>query len=105
MSQKLATADELAAIRADREPKYGPHKANHTNIGLVWGGILIAAGWTPPAQSPDAGVAPDVCELMMAGAKLVRAANHLSGFLADNYDDAVNYVQMAGEVKGGFAKG
>lgn len=102
-SNRLATADELAAIRADREPKYGPHKENHVNIGLAWSGLLQAAGWTPPDGT--SGVAPDVVELMAAAVKLVRAANYRSGFLADNYDDAVNYTQMAGEVKGGIARG
>lgn len=93
----LANADELKQIREDREPRYGPHLENYTNLGLVWGGILRAAGWTPPGD--DNGVQPDVCELMMSGAKIVRAANERGNFLADNYNDAVNYTQMAGELK------
>jgi len=95
---RLANADELKAIRTEREPIYGPHRDNHTNIGLVWGGLLMAAGWKPPSPE-ECNVPPDVCELMLAGVKLVRAANRGAKFHADNYNDAVNYTQMAGETK------
>ena len=94
----LANADELTAIREDREPIYGDHVENHQNIGMVFGGILMAAGWKPPSED-QCGVAPDVVELMQAGLKMVRAANHRAKFHADSYNDGVNYFQMAGETK------
>lgn len=99
---RLADADELKAIRQKREPLYGAHVDNHENIGAVWGGILTAAGWKGPNDEDGVqqlGIVPDVVELMCAGLKLVRAANPGAPFHADSYNDAVNYIQMAGETK------
>jgi len=85
-----------AQIHAERGARYGEGTQAHTNLGLIWTGILQNHFlMTLPAPIPA-----DVVLLMMAANKLNRAAcpTPLHG---DNYDDGVIYVEMAREAKKG----
>ena len=80
-------------LRKERGSNYGPVRQNHRSIGLIWTGILIQAGWTPPPTSPV--LPPEKVTLMMVGVKCSREAyKHLS----DNIDDGQNYLAFTGEL-------
>jgi hypothetical protein len=80
-------------LRAERGAKYGPVRQNHRSIGLIWTGILIQAGWTPPSSEPT--LPPEKVTLMMTGVKLSREAYQ---HLPDNIHDGKNYLSFAGEL-------
>lgn len=80
-------------LRKDRGEKYGPVRQNHQSIGLIWTGILIQAGWTPPPTTPI--LPPELATLMMVGVKCSREAYE---HLTDNIDDGQNYLAFTGEL-------
>lgn len=98
MQEKLSTkteTDEGKRIEAERGNFYGPIGWNHTNIGVMWQGVLMSADWDP-SKGP---IPADVVCLMMAALKISRAANPHAPVLHDNYIDGQNYLDFAERLK------
>lgn len=79
---------ELKAIEVERGKVYGDPKTGHTNIGLVWTGLLQQHyGITLSHPIP-----PEVVALMMVQFKAQRSAR---AFKKDNFDDLHVYADFA----------
>lgn len=79
---------KLQAILDERGRVYGPKFESHVNIGLSWTGLIQQHyGLSLPAPIPASLVMQ-----MLVILKMQRAARV---FHDDNYDDAVNYAEMA----------
>lgn len=86
----------LEQLERERGTVYGPVRWNHENIGLVWSGLLRAAGYDIPLDKP---ISADVVCLMMNGLKTVRAANPNAPYHSDNFDDGHNYLRYAARIQ------
>ena len=84
---------ELEEIKEERGEKYGPHIYQHRQVGRIWA-ALLSHHWG--VNLPD--IPSDMVEVMMsAGIKATRAA--WQGFHKDDYDDGMNYNDLARESK------
>ncbi len=77
-------------VREDRFDDYGDSDENLRHIGAVWGGIL-----------GQFRIPPDKVALMLAGMKLVRAANRKN---RDDLIDAAGYLLLVDDARAPQAK-
>jgi len=81
-------------IFEERGSLYGEGTEAHTNLGLIWTG-LIQNHYRIKLPYP---LPPDLVLLMFVGSKANRAACHTT-LLDDNYDDGKIYMEMARKAK------
>lgn len=82
--------DPAAAIRLDRNQKYGHFYASHENAGRIWAGMI---SHHLGRRIPD--LPPYLVALMMSAHKILRASHEGGADHDDNYIDAKVYVDIA----------